>query len=80
MYSWEGLLDLENEEYVVSVFYLGSAQLFSHFCQSIYPQGTTPVAQARDHTAPASKPNQLLFIFQNVIFQKMQKVLIYLQL
>ena len=23
MYSWEGLLDLENEKYVVSVFYLG---------------------------------------------------------
>ena len=32
MCNWKGLLDLENEEYVVSVFYLGSAQLFSHFC------------------------------------------------
>ena len=56
MYSWEVLLDLKNEKYVVSMFYVGRAQLFSSLLLfwSICPQGTTPVAQPGTHLSPAS--------------------------
>ena len=56
MYSWEGLLDLENEKYVVSVFYLGRAQLLSPSCYfgvSVHRR-QTPAGQPGAHLSPAS--------------------------
>ena len=44
VYSSEGVLDLENEQYMVSIFYLGRAQLLSRACcfrVSVY-RGQTP--------------------------------------
>ena len=56
MCSREGLLDLENEKYVVS--YLGRAQLLSCACYfgvSVH-RGQTPAVQPGAHLSPASEP------------------------
>ena len=60
MYSREGLLDLENEKYVVSVVYLGRAQplllsscYYLHLGVSVH-RGQTPAAQLGAHLSPAS--------------------------
>ena len=61
MCSWEGLLDLENEDYVVSLSLIWAGLNFSSLLLlslswSICPQGTTPAAQPGAHPSPASNP------------------------
>ena len=57
MCSREGLLDLKNEKYVVSIFYLGRAQLLSrsgYFGVSVHRE-QAPAAQPEAHLSPASE-------------------------
>ena len=61
MYSQEGLLDLKDEKYMVSVPYLGRAQplllascYYLHLGVSIHRE-QIPAAQSRAHLSPSSK-------------------------
>ena len=72
MQSWEGLLDLENETYVVSIFYLGRAQplllsscYYLHLGVSVH-RGQIPTAQMGAHLSPASE--ELKDIYQIVMY------------
>ena len=53
MYSWECLLDLSNEKYVVAVFYLGRAQIFFLFILEYL--STEDTVQPGVHLSLASK-------------------------
>ena len=46
MYSWEDLLDLENEKYMVSVFYLGRSQRLLLFILDYLSTGTNSSCSA----------------------------------
>ena len=63
MYSWEGLLDLENEKYVVSIFSLGRAHFLLLFilCVSVH-RGQTPAVQPGAHLSPASGRGSPMFL------------------
>ena len=60
IYSWKDLRDFQNEKYVVSVFYLGGAQLHSSSCYYLHlgvsiHREQIPAAQSRAHLSPSSK-------------------------
>ena len=75
MCSWEGLLVVENDEYVV--FHLCRAQLFSHSCYFgvFVHRGWTPAAQPGAHLCPASdttaKPQLSFIVCINIFSKKM---------
>ena len=73
MYSWEGLLDLENEKYVVSS---GQDSSPLHLGVSVQ-RGQTPDAQPGAHLSPASYPGIALGLmgqpaFNNQLFRDYQ--------
>ena len=53
MYSGEGLLGVQNEKDVVSIFYLGRAQLLLLFILFVH-RGQTPATQPGAPLSPAS--------------------------
>ena len=68
MYSWEGLLDLENKKYVVSIFYLGRVQLFSRFYFGVsVHRGRAPAVQPGAHLSPASLWVRFVLYFISII-------------
>ena len=64
MCSWEGLLDLENEKYLVSLSLIWAGpSLFSRSCCYLHlgvsaHRGQTPAAQPGARLSPASPPPQ----------------------